>query len=49
MEMSRFIPEPIKQRILDNPEYWAYVQSEVNTVASELLSDSEPATRFDMG
>lgn len=49
MEMSRFIPEPIKQRTLDNPEYWAYVQSEVKTVASELLNDSKPATRFDMG
>ncbi|WP_016954344.1 nucleotidyl transferase AbiEii/AbiGii toxin family protein, partial [Catenovulum agarivorans] len=29
MEMSRFIPKQIKQRTLDNPEYWAYVQSEV--------------------
>ena len=49
MEMGRFIPEPIKQLTLDNPEYWAYVQSEVNTVASELLNDGKPATRFDMG
>jgi hypothetical protein len=25
MEMSRFIPNQIKERTLDNPEYWTYV------------------------
>lgn len=36
-EMSRFIPFKIRERTLDNPEYWAYVQTEVSEVAAELL------------
>lgn len=39
----------IKERTLDNPEYWAYVQSEENNIASELLNDSTPKNPFDMG
>ncbi|MEA9392354.1 nucleotidyl transferase AbiEii/AbiGii toxin family protein [Acerihabitans sp. TG2] len=49
MEMSRFIPKQIKERTLDNPEYWAYVQGEVNAIASELLNDGTPKNPFDMG
>ncbi|ENM5740553.1 nucleotidyl transferase AbiEii/AbiGii toxin family protein [Vibrio mimicus] len=49
MEMSRFIPKQIKERTLDNPEYWAYVQGEVNAIASELLHDGTPKNPFDMG
>ena len=49
MEMSRFIPNQIKERTLDNPEYWAYVQAEVSTVASALLNDNVPKSKFDMG
>lgn len=49
MEMSRFIPKQIKERTLDNPEYWAYVQAEVNAIASELLNDETPKNPFDMG
>ena len=49
MEMSRFIPKKIKERTLDNHEYWAYVQSEVNAIASELLHDERPKNPFDMG
>ncbi|MFA7555154.1 MAG: nucleotidyl transferase AbiEii/AbiGii toxin family protein [Spongiibacteraceae bacterium] len=49
MEMSRFIPKQIKERTLDNPEYWAYVQGEVNAIASELLNDETPKSPFDMG
>lgn len=49
MEMSRFIPKKIKERTLDNPEYWAYVQSEINAIASELLNDERPKNPFDMG
>ncbi|RUO63670.1 nucleotidyl transferase AbiEii/AbiGii toxin family protein [Pseudidiomarina insulisalsae] len=49
MEMSRFIPKQIKERTLDSPEYWAYVQSEVNGIASELLQDGTPKNPFDMG
>lgn len=49
MEMSRFIPSQIKARTLDNPEYWAYVQTEVSAMAAELLSNGSPKTKFDMG
>ncbi|ABE53595.1 conserved hypothetical protein [Shewanella denitrificans OS217] len=49
MEMSRFIPKQIKERTLDNPEYWAYVQAEVNAIASELLNDGTAKNPFDMG
>lgn len=49
MEMSRFIPSQIKERTVDNPEYWVYVQAEVSAMASELLSNGSPKTRFDMG
>ena len=49
MEMSRFIPKQIKERTVDNPEYWAYVQTEVNDIASELLNDNTPRNQFDMG
>lgn len=37
MEMSRFIPKQIKERTLDNPDYWAYVQGEVKAISSELV------------
>ncbi len=49
MEMSRFIPKQIKERTLDHPEYWAYVQGEVNAIVLELLSDGTPKNPFDMG
>ncbi len=49
MEMSRFIPKQIKERTLDNPEYWAYVQGEVKAIASELLHDGKTKNPFDMG
>lgn len=49
MEMSRFIPEQIKARTIDNPDYWAYVQAEVSAVASSLLSDGAQKKPFDMG
>lgn len=49
MEMSRFIPKHIKERTLDNPEYWAYVQGEVKAIASELLHEGKPKNPFDMG
>lgn len=49
MEMSRFIPKQIKERTLDNPEYWAYVQAEISAIASALLNDSAPKKKFDMG
>lgn len=49
MEMSRFIPKNIKERTLDNPEYWAYVQNEVKAVVSSLLNDDTTKNPFDMG
>ncbi|RJL55154.1 nucleotidyl transferase AbiEii/AbiGii toxin family protein [Pectobacterium carotovorum] len=49
MEMSRFIPKQIKERTLDNPEYWDYVQREVHAITSELLNDVTPKNPFDMG
>ena len=49
MEMSRFIPQQIKERTLDSPDYWAYVQKEVKDSASELLHNSAPKAKFDMG
>lgn len=49
MEMSRFIPKQIKERTLDNPEYWAYVQGEVKAIASEIFHDGTSKNPFDMG
>lgn len=49
MEISRFIPKQIKARTLDNPEYWAYVQSEIKAVVSSLLNDDTTRNPFDMG
>jgi len=48
-EMSRFIPSQLKQRTLDNPEYWAYVQAEVSEMAAALLQNPAPKNKFDMG
>jgi hypothetical protein len=49
MEMGRFIPKQIKERTLDNPDYWPYVQGEVNAIASELLNGGTSKNPFDMG
>ncbi|TXH96979.1 MAG: nucleotidyl transferase AbiEii/AbiGii toxin family protein [Rheinheimera sp.] len=48
-EMSRFIPSQIKQRTLDNPEYWPYVQKEVGEMAKVLLQGTAAKKPFDMG
>ena len=48
-EMSRFIPRQIKERTIDNPDYWAYVQSEVDTVSKALLVGEASTNKFDMG
>jgi len=49
MEMSRFIPMQIQQRTLDNPDYWSYVQNEVNAIVTELLNGESPQKPFYMG
>lgn len=49
MEMSRFIPKQIQQRTIDNPDYWPYVQNEVNAIVTELLDDETPQKPFHMG
>lgn len=47
-EMSRFITNPIKQRTIDNPDYWPYVQNEVQDICEPLYKEVK-ANRFDMG
>ncbi len=49
-EMSRFLPAQIKQRTLDNPDYWAYLKSEINQLAQILTSSpsSSKTNPFDM-
>lgn len=48
-EMSRFIPQQLKERTIDNPEYWAYLQSEVKSISDPLLNKSRSKGKFDMG
>jgi predicted nucleotidyltransferase component of viral defense system len=48
MEMSRFIPQQIRERTIDNSEYWAYVQAEVRAVSRLLLYDEASKNLFDM-
>ena len=49
-EMSRFVPAQIKQRTLDNPDYWPYLKSEINQLAQILTSQfqSPKENPFDM-
>lgn len=49
MEMSRFIPNQIKARTIDNPDYWSYVQAEVSALSNTLLIDRTQKKPFDMG
>ena len=49
LEISRFIPKQIKERTVDNPQYWRYVQTEVREIASVFLNDEAPKNKFDMG
>ncbi|MBE8167815.1 MAG: nucleotidyl transferase AbiEii/AbiGii toxin family protein [Shewanella sp.] len=50
-EMSRFIPSQIKQRTIENPEYWDYVKEEIASMSEELMRSIESPTKnkFDMG
>lgn len=48
-EMSRFIPQKIKERTLDNPDYWPYVQTEVKDLVEALRTQGQLTPRFDMG
>ena len=47
-EMSRFVPESIRQRTIDNPEYWDYVQTEIKSMAMPMFKDDKPRNRFGM-
>lgn len=48
-EMSRFIPATIKQRTIDNPQYWAYLQNEVSPLIQKTLNDyNSPKNPFNM-
>lgn len=48
-EMSRFIPSQIKQRTIDNPEYWQYVQLEIKGMTDPILKPDSQTKKFDMG
>lgn len=48
-EMSRFIPQHIKMRTLDNPDYWPYLQAEVSSLANTLRKGNAKKNSFDMG
>jgi len=48
MEMSRFLPKQIKERTIDNPDYWAYIQTEVDAVSSTLTNVKGAKSKFDM-
>jgi predicted nucleotidyltransferase component of viral defense system len=48
-EMSRFVPLKIKQRTLDNTDYWPYLQSEVSTLAKQIMKKENKGNNpFDM-
>ncbi|MDO9319101.1 MAG: nucleotidyl transferase AbiEii/AbiGii toxin family protein [Gammaproteobacteria bacterium] len=49
MEISRFVPKQVKERTLDNPDYWAYVQSEVRSISNPLIGSGKLPNKFDMG
>lgn len=48
-EISRFVPLEIRERTVDNPDYWPYVQFEVDAVSAPLLKGSKSRSPFDMG
>ncbi|MEJ6079904.1 nucleotidyl transferase AbiEii/AbiGii toxin family protein [Vibrio sp. 1-Bac 57] len=48
MEMSRFVPRQVKERTIDNQDYWTYVQSEIKDMADPLLNDHKLNKKFDM-
>jgi len=48
MEMSRFVPKHVKERTIDNPDYWTYVQSEIKNMSTPLLDGDKPKNKFDM-
>lgn len=48
-EMSRFIPSQTKQRTLDAPEYWPYLQTEIQQLAQALMKANNQPSPFDMG
>ncbi len=48
-EMSRFVPKKIKQRTLDNPDYWPYLQNEVSELAKRIgVKETKISNPFDM-
>lgn len=48
MEMSRFIPLQIKERTLDNSDYWTYVRSEIKSMSAPLFNRHKPKNKFNM-
>lgn len=47
-EMSRFVPQHIKERTLDQVGFWEYVQSTVNASAQPLIDQIESFHPFNM-
>ena len=48
-EMSRFISTTLKARTLDNPDYWPYVQQQVDEIARPIFyKDNKQQSLFDM-
>lgn len=47
-EMSRFVPTKIKNRTLDNPQYWTYVQSVIQGYHEEIMQATDQKILFDM-
>lgn len=48
-EMSRFIPKQLKERTIDDPDYWAYVQSQIKSMSESLMGKGQAKPKFDMG
>ena len=48
MEISRFVPRRVKEQTIDNPDYWAYVQSEIRDISNRLLDGGKLQSKFDM-
>jgi hypothetical protein len=48
-ELSRFIPLPIKSRTVDNPDYWPYIQREMENMTKDIVAPRKNDNAFNMG
>lgn len=49
IEMNRFIPNQIKMRTIDNPDYWPYVRVEIKDISESIFNSEKVNGKFDMG